>query len=575
MAEERPTGVGETGARRQTSEKHKNIAPVPYSRAAQAVARRLVPHHPHFLTGASESQRSRTEYQHAQQSLELIQHLNKGKFSPIMNCSMNRAIKVVGLGALFLVLFALINITDPPIHSRLSPSTETTAGTFVPRKTANFSRIFFLETGGRREITARMACAVESAARLHPSWTVHLLSVTDGHSRSEISGPFADVLRAIPNVVVSTITPLEEFQGTPLEPWYRSGVLNRSAYPVEHLADALRLAVIYKRGGVYLDSDVVMLRPLDMLPSFVSQSPAISAPRLEKGDSVSNGFLAFHRGEPFLLELMNRVVKAYIPQAWASIGPLLLRSVTLEYCGKRSVKELVGRWCRSGEDFMCGAPHNSSFSDIFFLETGGRGIITARMACAVESAARAHPNWTVHLLSVDGDGHATNDSSAPFVNLLGSIQNVVLSDIEPLEEFEGTPLGAWYRSGALNNSSYPVEHLADALRLAVLYNRGGVYLDIDVVVMRPLDCLPSFVCQSPAWRGDLVSNGFLGFHRGDPFLLKLMNHTSRAYQPNKWSSIGPRLLRDVTLAYCGKRSVKELVGRRCGADADFTGVNLP
>ncbi|XP_077524234.1 lactosylceramide 4-alpha-galactosyltransferase-like [Amblyomma americanum] len=197
-----------------------------------------------------------------------------------------------------------------------------------------------------------MACAVESAARLHPTWTVHLLSVTDGHSRSEISGPFADMLRAIPNVVVSTITPLEEFQGTPLEPWYRSGVLNTSAYPVEHLADALRLAVIYKRGGVYLDSDVVMLRPLDMLPSFVSQSPAISAPRLEKGDSVSNGFLAFHRGEPFLLELMNHVVKAYIPQAWASIGPLLLRSVTLEYCGKRSVKELVGRWCRSGEDFM-------------------------------------------------------------------------------------------------------------------------------------------------------------------------------------------------------------------------------
>ncbi|XP_077523515.1 lactosylceramide 4-alpha-galactosyltransferase-like [Amblyomma americanum] len=192
------------------------------------------------------------------------------------------------------------------------------------------------------------------------------------------------------------------------------------------------------------------------------------------------------------------------------------------------------------------------------------------MACAVESAARVHPNWTVHLLSVDGDGHATNDSSAPFVNLLGSIQNVVLSDIDPLEEFEGTPLRAWYQSGALNNSSYPVEHLADALRLAVLYNRGGVYLDIDVVVMRPLYCLPSFVCQSPAWRGDLVSNGFLGFHRGDPFLLKLMNHTSRAYQPNKWSSIGPRLLRDVTLAYCGKRSVKELVGRRCGADADFT-----
>ncbi|KAH9376259.1 hypothetical protein HPB48_010604 [Haemaphysalis longicornis] len=151
------------------------------------------------------------------------------------------------------------------------------AGFFSQEQPKGVSRIFFLETGGRGELSARQACAVESAARLHPSWTVHLLSVPNKHgSRANAENPFARVLQAIPNVVIKEIKPEEAFRGTPLEPWYESGALNKSAHPVEHLADALRLAETFHRGGIYLDTDVVVLRSLASLTlPFISQSPTV------------------------------------------------------------------------------------------------------------------------------------------------------------------------------------------------------------------------------------------------------------------------------------------------------------
>ncbi|XP_050036152.3 lactosylceramide 4-alpha-galactosyltransferase-like [Dermacentor andersoni] len=217
-------------------------------------------------------------------------------------------------------------------------------------------------------------------------------------------------------------------------------------------------------------------------------------------------------------------------------------------------------------------PETAGFSRIFFLETGGPGSLTARISCAVESAARVHPHWTVYILAA-ASGYASQRNvtfAGPFAQVLRSIPNVVVDVVRPNEGFQGTPLESWYESGILSKSAYPIEHLADALRLAVLYKQGGVYLDIDVIVMRSLDSLPPCVCQSPVENGDMVSNGFLAFRRGDPFLLYLMQRVCEVYRPKEWSSIGPKLLRRVTLARCGARQVQALLGRRCGGDTGFT-----
>ncbi|KAH9376143.1 hypothetical protein HPB48_012465 [Haemaphysalis longicornis] len=222
------------------------------------------------------------------------------------------------------------------------------AGFFSQEQPKGISRVFFLETAGREELSARQACAVESAARLHPSWTVHLLSVHNKHgSRANAENRFARVLQAIPNVVMKEMKPEEAFRGTPLEPWYESGALNKSAHPVEHLADALRLAEIFHRGGIYLDIDVVVLRSLASLTlPFVSQSPT------KNGDMVSNGFLGFQAGHPFLLALMQRASRVYQPKQWATIGPELLRLEVLARCGVRNINAVVGQRCNGTDAFM-------------------------------------------------------------------------------------------------------------------------------------------------------------------------------------------------------------------------------
>lgn len=146
-----------------------------------------------------------------------------------------------------------------------------------------------------------------------------------------------------------------------------------------------------------------------------------------------------------------------------------------------------------------------------------------------------------------------------------------MDEIKPQEAFRGTPLESWYKSGVLNKSTHPVEHLADALRLAEIFSSGGIYLDLDVVVMRSLDSLTlPFVSQAPTRNGDMVSNGFLGFQAGHPFLMALMRRASRVYKPTEWGSIGPELLRMEVLARCGCRNINAAAGRRYNETGAFT-----
>ncbi|XP_075556856.1 lactosylceramide 4-alpha-galactosyltransferase-like [Dermacentor variabilis] len=192
---------------------------------------------------------------------------------------LSRPLLVLALLLSLLMCYLIVSEWGWRSGTSYSKQTTETWTDSVPPETAGFSRIFFLETGGSGSLTARISCAVESAARVHPRWTVYLLAAASGYaSRRNVTfaGPFAQVLRSIPNVVVDVVRPNEVFEGTPLESWYESGILSKSAYPVEHLADALRLAVLYKQGGVYLDIDVIVMRSLDSLPPCVCQSPVVS-----------------------------------------------------------------------------------------------------------------------------------------------------------------------------------------------------------------------------------------------------------------------------------------------------------
>lgn len=51
------------------------------------------------------------------------------------------------------------------------------------------------------------------------------------------------------------------------EDFYRSERLRSSMFPIEHTSDFLRLIVLHKYGGIYLDTDVIVQKSFDLLPA--------------------------------------------------------------------------------------------------------------------------------------------------------------------------------------------------------------------------------------------------------------------------------------------------------------------
>ncbi|KAJ8729852.1 hypothetical protein PYW07_016890 [Mythimna separata] len=125
--------------------------------------------------------------------------------------------------------------------------------------------IFFHETSCRGQLNSRQACSVESAARVHPQWQINVL----------FSGPVTDnilnnygslyALKQIQNIKFFRLHLLQYVKGTPVEDFVRGGSLNRSWWPVQHTAELVQLVTLYKRGGVCLDLDQLVMKPFEDL----------------------------------------------------------------------------------------------------------------------------------------------------------------------------------------------------------------------------------------------------------------------------------------------------------------------
>ena len=132
--------------------------------------------------------------------------------------------------------------------------------------------------------------------------------------------------------------------------------------------------------------------------------------------------------------------------------------------------------------------------NIFFIETScsSDGIVklNARQACAIESAAKANPHHQIFVLFASPVGFR-NSTPLPIIDLILSYKNVHLNYLNITQYAEKTPLEEWIKNGDLFRSTYMNAHTSDVLRYLTLWKFGGTYLDLDVVVRKPLDSIPS------------------------------------------------------------------------------------
>ncbi|XP_049269259.1 lactosylceramide 4-alpha-galactosyltransferase-like [Rhipicephalus sanguineus] len=173
---------------------------------------------------------------------------------------------------------------------------------------------------------------------------------------------------------------------------------------------------------------------------------------------------------------------------------------------------------------------------IWFLETTYQHKLSARQACSIESACRHNDDFIVHLLSTGN----ISSSECAYHRLISKFPNFHSSELNASVELAETPLAPLHaKGGALHRSPHAVSHLSDFLRYSVLWKRGGVYLDTDVLVLKSLKGMRN----SAFYESNVtVASSVLIFEKHHPVLKILTDKCARAYDPNDWITCGPRIM---------------------------------
>lgn len=199
---------------------------------------------------------------------------------------------------------------------------------------------------------------------------------------------------------------------------------------------------------------------------------------------------------------------------------------------------MIGELCKSD---------SGAEKRIIFIETSAQSCLRPRQACAIESAAITNPEMTIYVYmaltplpgspEVDqGDGLERHCHT---MDILAKLPNVQIIHEDLRKHFIGTPLEETLLNGTFDKSKFSFQHMADALRIVLLYKYGGIYIDMDVVVLRSLACLRNTAGQVVSWGQSGLENGLLVFDKGHKLLNFYMRLMKQMYDPNLREVIGP------------------------------------
>jgi mannosyltransferase OCH1-like enzyme len=108
----------------------------------------------------------------------------------------------------------------------------------------------------------------------------------------------------------------------------------------------------------------------------------------------------------------------------------------------------------------------------------------------------------------------------------------VMPDFQVKEWNEtNSPLDNSYTKAAYKQKEW--SRLSNYVRLHALYQEGGIYLDTDVEVIRPLTPMLRHKCflgfQQEAEHGDWINSAIMGAEPGHPFLLRCLKLTLKKF----------------------------------------------
>ncbi|KAM9315810.1 alpha-1,4-N-acetylglucosaminyltransferase-like [Gastrophryne carolinensis] len=199
--------------------------------------------------------------------------------------------------------------------------------------------ILFVETTDRMEPPSLVLCAVESAARVYPDRPVAFFMKGLGEIITEEEEKRArkhfPTLLAYDNIYLFPLRAAELFKYTPFWPWYKKINPKKEKYWTHVFSDACRFAMMWKYGGIYMDTDVISLRP-------IPEDHFVAAESYRTTSSSVFGLPPFHS---WTWEFMENFVTEYKGEKWGHQGPGVFTRVVKKLCGEMTFMSNVDKKC--------------------------------------------------------------------------------------------------------------------------------------------------------------------------------------------------------------------------------------
>lgn len=293
--------------------------------------------------------------------VQVSQHASNPKRRPpqhaVATLGVRRVVKLASACGAVAALLLLVSVTSrgtahtsqavcfqPPTVRDEDKAVTGAAGAATALAAPSF---LLLWTTAATDFTLRSRRCLESLLFHHPRATVRVFS------NSLPPSAIAPLRAAGYAVSVQGYDVAELLRGTPAAPWLlRLAEWEKAPYWYSHLTDVLRLALLWREGGVYVDTDVVLMRPLPWplplamgIESFVRGDP--SSP-------ILNGavLLVPSRRSPLLWVAMHEFASTYHPELWGWNGPELLTRVVLRCAGAFSNAPSGARLTAAGNESL-------------------------------------------------------------------------------------------------------------------------------------------------------------------------------------------------------------------------------
>jgi lactosylceramide 4-alpha-galactosyltransferase len=104
--------------------------------------------------------------------------------------------------------------------------------------------------------------------------------------------------------------------------------------------------------------------------------------------------------------------------------------------------------------------------------------------------------------------NGVNLKQSDFTEVLSSYPNIHFRFLNPVEFSKETPLEEFFAQNKIQNSSNPLEHMSDIVRILLLNRFGGQYLDLDVLSLLPISEInrENFACPESK---NLITNAII------------------------------------------------------------------